>query len=184
MTDIVFMDTETLGLDPDAPIWEFAAIRRAENGGEKEFHCFIDHYPLPWFNSLPESFQQDYQARYTPAKAITQFAAAKMIQDATTDAHIVGAVPNFDTERLSKMMRRVGWGMPEYRDPWHYHLIDVENLAVGYLAGRGKLMAPPWKSDALSLAIGIDPEQFNRHTAMGDVQWVKAQYDAVMSYRQ
>ncbi|MGC7247264.1 hypothetical protein [Mycobacteroides abscessus] len=38
MSDIVFMDTETLGLDPLAPVWEFAAIRRYENGIEAKYH--------------------------------------------------------------------------------------------------------------------------------------------------
>ena len=39
---------------------------------------------------------------------------------------------------------------------------------------------PPWSSDGLSSAVGVDPEQFERHTAMGDVRWVMAQWDAVM----
>lgn len=26
--DLAFLDTECLGLDPEAPIWEFAAVRR------------------------------------------------------------------------------------------------------------------------------------------------------------
>lgn len=39
---------------------------------------------------------------------------------------------------------------------------------------------PPWKSDALSRAVGVDPEQFDRHTALGDAYWAKAIYEAVM----
>lgn len=180
MTDIVFMDTETLGLHPEAPVWEFAAIRRAEDGTETEFHCFIDHYPLPWIDSLPVEFAQDYRNRYKPDEAVTQYDAARLVGKATERAHVVGAVPNFDTERLQRMLVRTGWfGLAE-REPWHYHLIDVENLAVGFLAAKGELMAPPWKSDAISSAIGVDPTQFERHTAMGDVLWVRAQYDAVM----
>lgn len=180
MTDIVFMDTETLGLHPEAPVWEFAAIRRAEDGTETEFHCFIDHYPLPWIDSLPEEFANDYRARYSPVRALRQWDAVRVIEKATEGAHVIGAVPNFDTERLQRMRLRVG--VITEREPWHYHLIDVENLAVGFLAGKGELMAPPWKSDALSSAIGVDPTQFERHTAMGDVLWVRAQYDAVMGY--
>jgi hypothetical protein len=178
MSDIVFMDTETLGLHPDAPIWEFAAIRRTSDGAETSFHCFIDHYPLPWYDHLPEQFQQDYQARYHPSEAVTLWTAAHSVVEATEDAHIVGAVPSFDTVRLSKLLEGCHAGF-DYA-PWHYHLIDVENLVVGWLAARGKLLLPPWKSDELSLAVGVDPEQFDRHTAMGDVLWVKAQYDAVM----
>jgi hypothetical protein len=68
-------------------------------------------------------------------------------------------------------------------DPWHYHLIDVENLVAGYLAARGELIPPPWKSDQLSAAVGVDPNDFGRHTAMGDVLWTRAQWDAVMGAR-
>ena len=75
---------------------------------------------------------------------------------------------------------------------WHYHLIDVENLIVGYMRGKmpslpsvtwpafASLTKPPWNSEDLSRAVGVDPDYFKRHTAMGDVLWVRAQYDAVM----
>jgi hypothetical protein len=101
--------------------------------------------------------------------------AAEMIDEATAGAHVVGAVPSFDTERLAKLMRRAG-----ITPSWHYHLIDVENLAVGWLAARGETPSLPWRSDVLSKAVGVDPGNYARHTAMGDVQWVRDQYDAMM----
>lgn len=195
MTDIVFMDTETLGLHPDAPIWEFAAIRRTEAGEETQYHFFIDHYPLPWYDSLPEQFQQDYRDRYRPSEALTRWHAAEKIIKATRGAHVVGAVPSFDTVRLSKLLNQTGALLPPGADdPWHYHLVDIENVIVGYLMGIGKqmvnhgdldeldmdLIAPPWSSDTLSLAVDIDPADYARHTAMGDVLWVRAQWDSVM----
>lgn len=179
MSDIVFMDTETLGLDPDAPIWEFAAIRREWDGTERQFHCFIDHYPLPWIDTLPDAFASDYRARYIPKDAVTQFHASQVIKEATSGAHIVGAVPSFDTERLQRLLQRVA-PVPHARAPWHYHLIDIENVVVGFLtAQRGSLLLPPYKSDELSLGVGVDPSKFPRHTAMGDVQWIRAQWDAI-----
>lgn len=178
--DLCFMDTETLGLHPEAPVWEFAAIRRAPSGAEQQFHCFIDHYPFPWADDLPKQFLDDYRARYDPEKAIRQWDAVAMIRKATAGATIVGAVPNFDTERLARMRRRVN--PADVEDCWHYHLVDVENLIVGYIAGGGAVAVPPppWSSNDLSLAVGVDPELFDRHTAMGDVLWVRAQYDRVM----
>jgi hypothetical protein len=188
MSDIVFMDTETLGLHPDAPVWEFAAIRRAAAGQQQDYHCFIDHNPSPWLYDMPAEFRADYEKRYGVQAARGGGSASALIFDATQGAHVVGAVPNFDTERLSKLL----WRNLRLPNPWHYHLIDVENLIVGYLracrtpryprrsAEFTELTEPPWKSDDLSRAVGVDPEQFDRHTAMGDVLWVKAQYDAVM----
>jgi hypothetical protein len=48
---LCFMDTETLGLNPDAPVWEFAAIR-IDSGGESRYHCFIDHRSDPWIEEM------------------------------------------------------------------------------------------------------------------------------------
>jgi len=99
-----------------------------------------------------------------------------MINQATAGAHVIGAVPNFDTERLEMLLSRCG--VPA---GWHYHLGDIENIIVGWLAGTaGKRLMPPWSSDDLSRAVGVDPERFDRHTALGDVRWVIAQWDAVM----
>jgi hypothetical protein len=42
------------------------------------------------------------------------------------------------------------------------------------------LLTPPWDSEALSRALGVDPDTFARHTAMGDVRWAMAIHDQVM----
>ena len=177
MSDLVFMDTETLGVHLSSPIWEFAAIRRDTDGAETGLHMFIHHDVHPWRNDLPPEFQADYTARWDGSAACEIDEAAHRIAAFLADCpHIVGAVPNFDTERIDHQLFHPN-GLAA---PWHYHLIDVENLAVGWLAARGELMTPPWKSDVLSAAIGVDPSQFDRHTAMGDVRWAMAQYDAIM----
>ena len=198
MSDIVFMDTETLGVHVDAPIWEFAAIRRVSLGGElaaeKSLHIQIHHYADPWLTGddpLPEQFQADYRARFVHRDAVGQSEAAQRIADFLEGRpHIVGAVPNFDTERIARQLLRPAH-IPE---PWHYHLIDIENVIVGFLRAAyredgspreqiDRLTTLPWSSDLLSAAVGVDPAQFDRHTAMGDVLWVKAQWDAVMGER-
>lgn len=192
-SDITFLDTETLGLHRRAPIWEFAAIRRTyhDSGGytETPYHCFIKHRRNPWLSHLPDSFKDDYLKRFSTAETVfSKWAAIKLIVEATHQAHIVGAVPNFDTERIERMMLR-----RRIEPSWHYHLIDVENLVLGYLRGKFPnaahqplqhaqhlALTPPWKSDTLSSAIGVDPANYNRHTAMGDVEWVRDQYNVVM----
>lgn len=181
MTPLVFMDTETLGLQIQAPIWEFAAIRREPDGAEESCHCYIDHDPSPWLGAtsqLPPKFRNDYLERYLPQHAVTSHRAAEMIHAATRGAHIVGAVPSFDTERIAHLMERTGTGPPA----WRHHLIDIENVVAGYLAGTGDVAGarPPYNSDELSKAIGVNPDDFWRHSAMGDVLWVRAQWDAIM----
>ena len=68
MSDLVFMDTETLGLELDSPIWEFAAIRREPGGQESRLHMFINHNPARMSIDLPESFRADYEKRWQAAK--------------------------------------------------------------------------------------------------------------------
>jgi hypothetical protein len=201
MTDIVFVDTETLGLHRKAPIWEFAALRRdAETGAECELHLFIDHSPGKWLIGLPQEFAVDYWYRYSTAvqqgNVTPADRAAQMINEFMHGRpHIIGAVPSFDTERLARLLRKAGIAEP----PWHYHLIDIENVVLGYLHGvvaravdearmRGEDPEPalvnrqlkfPLKSDELSCAVGVLPELYARHTAMGDVKWCAAQWDAI-----
>ena len=185
---LVFMDTETTGLSLDDDIWEFAGIRRDPDGTETELHLFIEHDEHKC-RQLPKSFRDDHERRYDPKAAVDARSAAHHIYDFLypddgTRVHVVGAVPNFDTERLSRLLRsEVG---EHTRDPWHYHLIDVENLAVGYLAamsargGWPSAPVPPWDSDDLSRAVGVEPPTTKRHTAMGDARWAMAIYDRVM----
>ncbi|MCZ2261387.1 hypothetical protein [Isoptericola sp. QY 916] len=221
---LVFLDTETTGLALDDDIWELAAIRRNPGGDDYELHMFIQHDTNKCAR-LPESFFTDHLRRF-PAhdRAWTRRTAAAAINAFLEPhpkhgpVHIVGAVPNFDTERISLLLRaELG---ERIRDPWHYHLIDVENLAIGALvatpprivlgfdgtaddtehaalAANGRLMTvpaggpetvradfgPPWDSDEISRALGVEPPVDERHTAMGDARWARAIYDAVMGTR-
>jgi hypothetical protein len=193
---LVFMDTETTGLSLDADIWEFAAVRREANGDERELHLFVEH-DAKKCGRLPGKFLTDHMRRFPPSHGGVEWGAGVSTRDRAAQAiynffsvgsgepkpHVVGAVPNFDTERVNRMLP--SW----QRDPWHYHLLDVENLAVGYLCGASEIRrvfiggeewdALPWDSNVLSKAVGVDPEQFERHTAMGDVRWAMAIFDAV-----
>lgn len=184
MTHIVFCDTETTGLALDADIWEIALIVRIPGMPDVEYHSFVEHNTAKALR-LPESFRADHDARYDEAQALSRHDAARLIADLTTDAHIVGAVPNFDTERIALLLRAHG-----IEPAWHYHLIDVENLAVGWILGRfatqptraeRQAVSLPWRSDDLAVACGIPPvAEADRHTAMGDARWVRAWYDAIM----
>ncbi|MCV7175708.1 hypothetical protein H7H98_08110 [Mycolicibacterium sphagni] len=187
------MDTETLGLDQDAPVWEFAAIRRDSDGIEVATHIFIRHEPEPWLSNFPSPFRDDYLTRYDHDIAFDEHAAAEHIYDFMRDTTIVGAVPDFDTTRLTPILVRAGLSAVTIRErleleaatsrrhplPWHYHCLDVENAALGYLAGKGQRVPRPWTSDDLSTRLGVNPADYTRHTAMGDVQWIRAQHDAM-----
>lgn len=189
---IVFLDTETDGVHPDRRPWEIAMIRREPDGTQTEREFFVeidldtadpfglrvgrfyDRHPLGRYLS-----QEDYQ-RVWPDETgdfLTVAEAVMVVARWTHGAHVAGAVPNFDTETLAPILRF--WGLTP---AWHYHLVDVENLAVGFLAARGEPIQPPWKSDDLAAALGVDPgAPEEKHTALGDARWAMRIYDAVMS---
>lgn len=192
MTRLVFMDTETTGLEHDADVWEFAAIIRTPGHDDHEVQFCVEH-DIAKAARLPEPFLSDYRSRYVPEQAVPVAKAVTwMASIFTGGTHVVGAVPNFDTERIARLFRAHG-----VEPGWHYHLIDVETLAVGFLAGVCRLGGAtvdksvswltgppplPWDSDTLSRGLGVEPPKQGegRHTALGDARWTRDLYDAVM----
>lgn len=194
---LVFLDTETTGLGLDDDIWEFAAIRRDPDGDTTTWHCHITH-SLDKAARLPDEFRADHDARYRPDDAITPAELAYLLVtvvfavpvDTPYDLrpHVIGAVPSFDTTRLELLLRR----HDHVRPPWHHHIQDVETLALGYIAAMGRSTVinrftgyawrvPPIDSEQLSALLGVDPNLYEGHTALGDARWAMAIWDLVMN---
>lgn len=195
MTALAFVDTETTGVHPGRRAWEVAIIRRESDGSESTLHAFVGDVDLseadPFglrighFYDRHPRFARDLDVN---AMLIEQQVASR-VERFTRGAHLVGAVPNFDAEVFDSMLRR-----HRLIPAWHYHLIDVEALAVGYLHGRKHDddladrpwhnavadVGLPWKSDDLSRACGVEPAIGDeRHTALGDAKWAMRLYDAI-----
>lgn len=197
---LIFLNTETTGLDSDRhEVWEVAYIVRDAERDDVE-HCaqlpvsFLDCAdPMAlrisgfWERRLvADYFSGDAGpvVRFTNDRnaSVAVGAWAMAFCRLLAGATIVGAVPDFDVRFLSAFLRRHGL-------PWtaHYHLCDVENLAVGFLAAqsvtRGAFypeVRPPWDSDKLAGALGVKLGDDARHTALGDARWARDMYDAVM----
>lgn len=148
---LVFLDTETTALHPARKAWEVAMIRR-DAVGTRTCSFFIGNLDLgnadPASLSIGRFYQRHPQYARTrltdgqsveiqhgtlgePARWIGDAQAAKRVEEWTRGAHIVAAVPSFDTETLERLLRRHG-----HLPAWHHRLIDVQTLAYGYLAGR------------------------------------------------
>jgi hypothetical protein len=192
MTKIVFLDTETTSLRPDRRAWEVGLIVRdpGQPDDGAEHHWFIDAADLDLANADPMSLKiggfyerHPFGSDGDSVNSAEEADVADWLEAVTRGAHIVGGVPNFDTEVLGAMLRRQG-----LCPGWHYHLCDFENLIVGYLRGCGPAVAgegwpflPPWNSAALSRAIGVEPPcDADRHTALGDARWAARVWDRVM----
>ncbi len=181
MTGIAFIDTETTGLDPDRhEVWEVAAIVDGE-----EWAWFLPVFDLGAADARAldiGGFRERYPKMNGHVTLMADF--VRQFSNLTWGRHLCGAVVSFDEERLRRLLRANG-ACPG----WHYHLIDVEAMAVGYLRARFEMgdhnALPdggtlPWKSVDLSRAIGVEPNDFEAHTALGDARWVKAMYEAMM----
>ncbi len=205
MTGVCFVDTETTGLDPDRhEIWEVGII--LPDGGEWDWQLPVD---LGRADPMALNIGRFHQRRWQSACRTDEQGSAKdnrtelvdfasEFVNMTNGRHLAGAVVSFDAERLWKLLRANG-----QCPMWHYHLIDVETLAAGYIAAQSEGQGadgtkgtirverpdgtvnnidgrPPWKSDDLSRAVGVNPDDFDRHTALGDARWAKAIYRAVV----
>lgn len=229
MNRICFLDLETTGLDSDRhQIWEIGLIVREIKspteagleipGPDEEYLWRIEpdltladpnglrigrYYErtdemqrsrMPGVRNLADLKPQQHQIWSDPH---TVAAALARILDGS---HIVGAVPSFDAEFLKRFLPAHGQAYTA-----HYHLIDVEALAVGFVHGVMRQTSDelarsalphdavdevptlitnlPWNSNSLSSAVGINPEVYERHTALGDARWARDQFDAITGHR-
>lgn len=206
---IVFLDTETTGVHPEREVWEIGMIRRDVDGDDQPLQLFVEvdlakadlrgleiggfyeRHPLGrWLAGLDPTMPEpslDWNGEPI-GEYVTHRLAAHEVARYTHKAHIVAAVPNFDTESLAAMLRF--WSLVP---AWHYHIIDAETLMVGYLAGRTleasmhhpdtsmprfRIPDLPWDSEKLSTQVGVEPPSAQvRHTAMGDADWARRAWD-------
>lgn len=185
MSNVCFVDTETTGLDIDRhQIWEVGLIIPGENGEPDRQRLWFLPVDLSVADPIALNIGR-FRERHPSATGSTSSyvarpeAFASQFARYTWGKHLAGAVVSFDAERLARLLRANG-----QCPGWHYHLIDVEALAVGYLAGMDEHLRPnirpPWKSDQLTEALGIKVPEEDKHTALGDARWAKAIYDVVM----
>ena len=206
---VVYVDTETTGLKRPwtaggRRIWEVALI-----DGEHEHQFFVDTEmgdADPFALSIGGYFKRHphgvrlatgssggYANELTRGSdcvprigsLVSERQAALFISAVTHGKHLMGAVGSFDEEGFAHLL----WeqGVPP---AWHYHVIDIEAMAVGYLGatvGPGdpgdvrRMLNPPWRSDDLAKLCGVEPpSDADRHTALGDARWVKRWHEALI----
>lgn len=166
---VVFVDTETTGLDPEVhELWEIALI---VDGTEHEFRLKPQHLR----RAAPDALRiTGFYTRVADAGGAAEFfsqgargSIAWDVARLTAGRHLVAAVPSFDARFLADFLDAEG-----YAPAWHYHLVDIEALTAGRLG-----LEPPWDSSELATALGV-PRLDGKHTALGDARWAKAMYEA------
>lgn len=159
MNDLIFLDTETTGLESELhEVWEIAwAIN------DSPIHTSV--VPHSNLTADPKALEMnDYHERVKQEGAPLFDLRTKI---ALTGNTIVGANPAFDAAFLRKR-----WGVA----PWHYRMIDVESMALGILSyDRPKGLA----SIANDLAERGYSMPIPDHSAGKDVEVVREVYKAL-----
>jgi len=180
---IVFLDTETDSLGPQRKAWEVGLVRRDVDGNERDLRMFIrlGHASSELVSlHIGGYFDRHPDGRRLSGKPVlpgpaglepvySGHDAAKRVMEWTFGATIVGAVPDFDTNCLARLLRGEGF-MPA----WHHRIRCVETLASGYVGRELGGLA-----DCMD-ALGLDFPEADRHTALGDARAAKRIWDAVM----
>lgn len=171
---LIFIDTETTGLDPRWHyIWDLAYIIREPGRAwqDVEWQHFFDvdlETADPYALRIGQYWtRKPAQSSPTPNSMILN----RIMRD-FDGAILVGACPWFDANMLEATIRRAG-GVPT----WDHHLIDVETLAAGK---RG--LKPGWTFKSVLEAYGLEyPCEADRHTALGDARMARDLFDVVMA---
>lgn len=192
---VAFVDIETTGLDPDShEVWEVGLI--LPGGAEHSWQLPVD---LGRADPMALAISRFHERRLAFDLIDSLAGFAWEFATLTRGLHLAGACVSFDADRLWRLLRS-NHGCPM----WHYHLVDVEGMAAGavsercrYEANDGKSRGtirvdrpdgtvnhidgrPPWSSEDLSRAVGVNPDDYERHTAIGDARWARAIYRAVL----
>ncbi len=187
---VLFVDIETTGLDLERHVpWEIAIIE--ENGRERQWLLPLSADDIANADEIALGVGM-FHRRHPQGNAYDgngdmddPGVAAREIARLTNGAHLCGAIVSFDAYRLERFLAK-----RHIKQSWHYHLIDVESMAIGFLCGREKILVSdlqaalsiPWKADLLHRAVlggGLDDPMFEKHTALGDARMAKAVYDTI-----
>lgn len=192
----VIVDVETTSLTPDyqngsGVIWELAMIWQ-EDGAEHLWRMKPDlgvadpsALSVGQFYKRTEDMCEDCRnpdRAYDLAGSLAEkpewsspakLAAltARLLDGAT----VIAANPAFDTAFLSAFLR---WH--SHAPTWHYRLRDIGSIAYGYLCKQGvSVPSVDASTDAFAEALGVFPDAYDRHSALGDCRLVAAMLDVV-----
>ena len=171
---LVSFDTETTGTDPSRHrIWELAAVRRELDGSrsELELQTFVHARGA---KVDPKALEiGNFAKRFRAMDAIGPLQTIQRFNEFAAGAVIMGLNVSFDLGFLRPLLERSALA-----PAWHYSPVDIKSLAGGALG-----IAPPWSSDELAAALDIDPDSFERHSALGDCYLGFAIYDAALELK-
>lgn len=206
MTRLVWADCETTGTRPDrgSEIWELALVIRdiTPLTGEHETHRATDGEWLwhirpdltradPFALKVGGYYERCRVRALAPgtAKRLTQpedveadpaaieaHHVAHCVANLLSGAHLLAANPAFDAGHLEAFLRQYGECLGT-----DYHLTDIGSLVRGWALGSFATVDLPWplKLDRAAQLARINPDDYERHSALDDARLIRDVYDAV-----
>jgi DNA polymerase III epsilon subunit-like protein len=169
-TRFVFIDTEATGLDHARhEVTEVAWIVRFEDGREEERRYFPQHTIDGADDDALELTH--YEERIAPQEKTPAKVWLTEFLEHADGAVLVGAVPDFDARHLDLACRKLG-----VEPTWDHHLLDVETLALPFIAPGPETPRSLAKTCA---ALGVPHDKDQAHGALYDAQQAKAVFDRV-----
>jgi len=170
--ELAFVDVETTGLDERRhAIWEVAII--TYDGTERDpvenvWSAQLLLSATDVIDAQPDALRIGrYYTRSRPeGGCCPRRAAAVIIAKLTEGRQLVGINPAFDAKFLTAMLRTEG-----ITYAWNPFVIDVAAMVGGKLG-----LARPWRSSDITAALGLDPANYNKHTALDDARLARDIY--------
>lgn len=192
---LVWLDCETTALPLRRRAWDVAAIVRQPDGTDVEYQWFVHLADLDLPTADPTALEAGrFWQRHPQADHARVFGAPILAPDrpgvyrlavvldqlaplVDGKARILGSAPWFDMMTVGPRMADRG-----IEPGWHYHPDDVPAMIKGFLAGWVGLTdeLAHARSDDLCRAIGVDPDEYPRHTAIGDCRLFRDAYDVIL----
>jgi hypothetical protein len=197
----LIIDTETTSLVPDyetgaGVIWELAVIDRTDgkrrlwrtepdlakaDPGALQVGRFYERTTKMSWHSADRSGERR-EAHYDLEGANWAYwsqpgALAAVIAPLLNGSTLIAANPTFDAGFLAAFLRRYGQA-----PTWHYRLRDIGSMAYGRCLGMRAAREMPAldaSTDDFARALGIDPDDYERHSAMDDCLLVDAMLDVI-----
>lgn len=181
MRDLVFLDVETTGLDPEVHEMFEVGLTKTDVKGEILGSLYYWIVPQHLQTASPQALALNgyYRRKMTePCEGRVHGAVRQEVAEEivifTEGVHLVGCNPGFDASFVRAFL------LAEQHVPlWHHRMIDLESLAIGI---------EPDVSHGVPMGLSELAETFNkseipeedRHTAKGDVEATRVLYFKMM----
>jgi len=171
--DLLFVDTETTGLDPTKhELLEVAAIRTSPDGLKIISRFEAKLMPLHLETAEPKALQvNNYKPEeWTVDKCVMPEVVVDALQQMAGNTVLVGQNVSFDEGFLSPLFVRLGM-----KPPWGYHKVDTVALAWPLFCYTG---LPGLSLEKLCAFLGV--AEMPKHRAMADAEACRQVYLKMM----